>query len=155
MDFVGTVPLKARVFRRFVCLAPEAAGLAQCLGEHINNILKDGELEREVVCAKFAHTTIHDAACPTLSNSSPRHKIRRAAASALATTATLYPNPMGKHDVDNVVKSCASRASVPSISSVRLNMAGCFIRGKVYQIPRARIWTKTLGAARNPICGDL
>lgn len=51
MDFVGTVPLKARVFRRFVCLAPEAAGLAQCLGEHINNILKDGELEREVVCA--------------------------------------------------------------------------------------------------------
>ena len=25
--------------------------------KHINNIFKEGELEREVVCAKFAHTT--------------------------------------------------------------------------------------------------
>ena len=30
-------------------------------------------------------------------------------------------------------RASASRASVPSISSVRLNMAGCCIRGKVYQ----------------------
>ena len=29
--------------------------------KHINNIFKEGELEREVVCAKFAHTTIHGA----------------------------------------------------------------------------------------------
>ena len=27
--------------------------------KHINNIFKEGELEREVVCAKFAHTTPH------------------------------------------------------------------------------------------------
>ena len=29
--------------------------------KHIKNIFKEGELEREVVCAKFAHTTIHGA----------------------------------------------------------------------------------------------
>ena len=29
--------------------------------KHINNIFKEGELEREVVCAKFAHTTLHGA----------------------------------------------------------------------------------------------
>ena len=29
--------------------------------KHVNNIFKEGELEREVVCAKFAHTTIHGA----------------------------------------------------------------------------------------------
>ena len=29
--------------------------------KHINNIFKEGELEREVVCAKFAHTTPHGA----------------------------------------------------------------------------------------------
>ena len=29
--------------------------------KHINNIFKEGELEREVVCAKIAHTTIHGA----------------------------------------------------------------------------------------------
>ena len=29
--------------------------------KHINNIFKEGELEREEVCAKFAHTTIHGA----------------------------------------------------------------------------------------------
>ena len=29
--------------------------------KHINNIFRDGELEREVVCAKFAHTTQHGA----------------------------------------------------------------------------------------------
>lgn len=29
--------------------------------KHINNIFKEGELERELVCAKFAHTTIHGA----------------------------------------------------------------------------------------------
>ena len=29
--------------------------------KHINNIFKDGELVREVVCAKFAHTTPHGA----------------------------------------------------------------------------------------------
>ena len=28
---------------------------------HINNVFKEGELEREVVCAKFAHTTQHGA----------------------------------------------------------------------------------------------
>ena len=27
------------------------------IGRHINNIFKEGELDREVVCAKFAHTT--------------------------------------------------------------------------------------------------
>ena len=27
--------------------------------KHFNNIFKEGELEREVVCAKFAHTTPH------------------------------------------------------------------------------------------------
>jgi len=32
-----------------------------------------------------------------------------------------------------LVRASASRVAVPSISSVRLNMAGCFIRGKVYQ----------------------
>ena len=26
--------------------------------KHINNIFREGELEREVVCAKFAHTTL-------------------------------------------------------------------------------------------------
>ena len=29
--------------------------------KHINNIFKEGELVREVVCAKFAHTTPHGA----------------------------------------------------------------------------------------------
>ena len=29
--------------------------------KHIANIFKEGELERKVVCAKFAHTTIHGA----------------------------------------------------------------------------------------------
>ena len=29
--------------------------------KHINNVFKEGELEREVVCAKFAHTTPHGA----------------------------------------------------------------------------------------------
>ena len=29
--------------------------------KHIANIFKEGELEREVVCAKFAHTTMHGA----------------------------------------------------------------------------------------------
>ena len=29
--------------------------------KHINNIFKEGELDREVVCAKFAHTTHHGA----------------------------------------------------------------------------------------------
>ena len=29
--------------------------------KHIANIFKEGELEREVVCAKFAHTTLHGA----------------------------------------------------------------------------------------------
>ena len=29
--------------------------------KHINNIFKEGELVREVVCAKFAHTTLHGA----------------------------------------------------------------------------------------------
>ena len=28
---------------------------------HINNVFKEGELEKEVVCAKFAHTTQHGA----------------------------------------------------------------------------------------------
>lgn len=28
---------------------------------HINNVFKEGELEREEVCAKFAHTTRHGA----------------------------------------------------------------------------------------------
>ena len=31
------------------------------IGRHINNIFKEGELERDVVCAKFAHTTRHGA----------------------------------------------------------------------------------------------
>lgn len=31
------------------------------IGRHINNIFKEGELDREVVCAKFAHTTQHGA----------------------------------------------------------------------------------------------
>ena len=29
--------------------------------KHIRNIFKEGELEEEVVCAKFAHTTLHGA----------------------------------------------------------------------------------------------
>ena len=29
--------------------------------KHINNVFKEGELERKVVCAKFAHTTPHGA----------------------------------------------------------------------------------------------
>lgn len=29
--------------------------------KHIANIFKEGELEREMVCAKFAHTTLHGA----------------------------------------------------------------------------------------------
>ena len=28
---------------------------------HINNVFKEGELEKEQVCAKFAHTTRHGA----------------------------------------------------------------------------------------------
>ena len=28
---------------------------------HINNVFNEGELEREEVCAKFAHTTRHSA----------------------------------------------------------------------------------------------
>ena len=28
---------------------------------HINNVFKEGELEKEAVCAKFAHTTQHGA----------------------------------------------------------------------------------------------
>lgn len=31
------------------------------IGRHINNIFKEGELSREQVCAKFAHTTRHGA----------------------------------------------------------------------------------------------
>ena len=31
------------------------------ISKHINNIFKDKELEKEVVCAKFAHTTEHGA----------------------------------------------------------------------------------------------
>lgn len=31
------------------------------IGRHINNIFKEGELDKEVVCAKFAHTTRHGA----------------------------------------------------------------------------------------------
>ena len=34
---------------------------------HINNVFKEGELEREVVCAKFAHTTQHGAMLPRCS----------------------------------------------------------------------------------------
>ena len=29
--------------------------------KHINKIFKEGELVREMVCAKFAHTTLHGA----------------------------------------------------------------------------------------------
>ena len=29
--------------------------------KHIRNIFKEGELDEEVVCAKFAHTTLHGA----------------------------------------------------------------------------------------------
>ena len=31
------------------------------IGRHIQNIFKEGELERELVCANFAHTTQHGA----------------------------------------------------------------------------------------------
>lgn len=31
------------------------------IGRHINNVFKEGELERELVCAKIAHTTRHGA----------------------------------------------------------------------------------------------
>lgn len=31
------------------------------IGRHINNVFKEGELNKEVVCAKFAHTTQHGA----------------------------------------------------------------------------------------------
>ena len=31
------------------------------IGRHINNIFKEGELERDVLCANFAHTTRHGA----------------------------------------------------------------------------------------------
>ena len=31
------------------------------IGRHINNIFKEGELNRDVVCANFAHTTTHGA----------------------------------------------------------------------------------------------
>lgn len=31
------------------------------IGRHINNIFREGELEKELVCAKFAHTTKHGA----------------------------------------------------------------------------------------------
>ena len=31
------------------------------IGRHINNIFKEGELEPNGVCAKFAHTTQHGA----------------------------------------------------------------------------------------------
>lgn len=31
------------------------------IGRHINNIFKEGELDKEMVCAKFAHTTRHGA----------------------------------------------------------------------------------------------
>ncbi len=31
------------------------------IGRHINNIFKEGELDRNMVCAKFAHTTRHGA----------------------------------------------------------------------------------------------
>ena len=31
------------------------------IGRHINNIFKEGELNRDVVCANFAHTTRHGA----------------------------------------------------------------------------------------------
>jgi len=29
--------------------------------EHINNVFKEGELNKEVVCRKFRHTTLHGA----------------------------------------------------------------------------------------------
>ena len=29
------------------------------IGRHINNIFQEGELDEKVVCAKFAHTTLH------------------------------------------------------------------------------------------------
>ena len=29
--------------------------------EHINNVFKEGELDKEVVCRKFRHTTLHGA----------------------------------------------------------------------------------------------
>ncbi len=31
------------------------------IGRHINNVFKEGELDKEVVCANFAHTTQHGA----------------------------------------------------------------------------------------------
>ena len=31
------------------------------IGRHINNIFSEGELDRNVVCANFAHTTLHGA----------------------------------------------------------------------------------------------
>jgi len=31
------------------------------IGRHINNVFKEGELEKKVVCADFAHTTQHGA----------------------------------------------------------------------------------------------
>ncbi|MBQ3660009.1 MAG: virulence RhuM family protein, partial [Bacteroidales bacterium] len=31
------------------------------IGRHIRNIFKEGELEEDMVCAKFAHTTPHGA----------------------------------------------------------------------------------------------
>ena len=31
------------------------------IGRHINNVFKEGELNKEEVCAKFAHTTRHGA----------------------------------------------------------------------------------------------
>ncbi len=31
------------------------------IGRHINNVFREGELDREVVCANFAHTTQHGA----------------------------------------------------------------------------------------------
>ena len=31
------------------------------IGRHINNVFKEGELKKELVCAKFAHTTRHGA----------------------------------------------------------------------------------------------
>lgn len=31
------------------------------IGRHINNVFKEGELDRDMVCAKFAHTTRHGA----------------------------------------------------------------------------------------------
>jgi len=38
------------------------------IGKHIGNVFTEGELEREVVVAKFATTTQHAASCVSIHN---------------------------------------------------------------------------------------